>query len=110
MDGKNGPVTLQGDGQDPGPLNVALLNNAEEALYTGDKTVMFAYSITAVTASENPSPGVCEITVSDRGVMSDDDSVEIYKIQNDKDGQPASLESLGQPFVQEEGKVAFLPS
>ena len=108
MDGKNGPVTLQGDGQDPGPLNVALLNNAEEALYTGDKTVMFAYSITAVTASENPSPGVCEITVSDRGVMSDDDSVEIYKIQNDKDGQSASLESLGQPFVQEEGKVAFL--
>lgn len=101
-----GAVTVQGDGTDPGELNVALLDEASENVYTNansaGKTVMFAYSISANGATTESSTGVCKITVADCGIMSDDGSIEIYKIANE------TATSLGLAEEVQEGSLSFL--
>lgn len=99
---KKGSVAIKGNGTDPGELKVDLLSDEEEKYYNGAKTVMFAYSITAENASDGDLPGVCEITVSDCGIMSDDESIEIYKIAN------GTITLFGQPSEKKEGEVTFL--
>lgn len=90
-------VTVSGNGTEPDSITVTALTTDERATYTGNKTVVFGYNITA--DAENTAPKT--ITVTDCGIMSDDDSLEIWKI----DGDSCALVT-NEPTV-EEGKISF---
>ncbi len=70
----SGSVTVAGNGTDSGDIQVAKGSNEDK--YTGKKSVVFDYNISAA----NTVNGELNISVADCGIMSDDDSVEIWYI------------------------------
>lgn len=92
---ESGVVSVAGNGTKPSTITVAA--SAKRSNYSGDKSVVFGYVIT----SENAIDGNVNITVTDCGIMSDDNSVEIWKVTEN------GCVKLDSAIAISEGKVTF---
>ena len=92
----SGDVKVAGNGTDPKEIKSATGSN--ENKYTGSKSVVFDYNISSTQEIDNKE---VTIEVSDCGIMSDDESIEIWKISGD-----SCTKITSKPEVSE-GKVSF---
>lgn len=87
-------VTVTGNGTTVQSISVE--SGTNENLYTGDKIVAFDYNIT----SESETSGELTFTISDIGIMSDDESLEIWHVQSGNLKQVTNV-------IRNEGSVTF---
>lgn len=91
-------IVISGDGNDIKSINVE--HGSNESLYTGDKVVVFDYNIT----STDTVSGNFTIAISDVGIMSDDTSLEIWRVSDNYIKQISSDTHIS------EGNVEFSAS
>lgn len=93
----NSNVTIFGDGSDPGEITVQT-GNKDTTAYAGNKTVIWDYSIESTTTVTD----AFTMKIVDCGIMSDDESLEVYHIADNE-----TLEVV-QNVQREEGNLSFL--
>lgn len=92
---EKGVVSVSGNGNKPSSISVETSKKRLE--YTGNKDIVFGYKI----SSNDTISGSLNITITDCGIMSDDDSVEIWKVTSD------GCEKLNSQVLRSEGKISF---
>lgn len=87
------------DGQ---TLNISVTQGSSETYYTGTKTVVFDYNITSADDSTTGTGQLQTLTVSDCGIMSDDESLEIWHVNTN-----GTLVQVTENINRTEGQVSF---
>lgn len=92
----SGVVTVAGnEGTQPESIRVASLTDRSK--YQGNKSIVFGYDI----SSESSITGKINISIEDCGIMSDDNSIEVWKIEGD------SCAKINAELTITEGKISF---
>lgn len=96
----SGTVTaVAADGQ---ALNISVKQGSNETNYAGTKVVVFDYNIAPADDSTTQPSQLQTVTVSDCGIMSDDESLEIWHVNTE-----GNLVQITENINRTEGKVSF---